>query len=268
MANKRNTSQRSITASELADMLKKYKIGRKPFAALLGWGETTVMKYLNGELSDNEYTRRLYRLSTNPGEYLELLESEKGRITNVAFRKSHDAVAKLLMPTKLLMCTQYLLNSDSPDMSDVRAEAILFMAQVFSTVKWNRKLFDEEYQMLKGNCPYRPVMKRIEEYGRFQVEIPENVPDEEERYLLDVIRLAFDWYGDRAISLFMASERTRLADRMPEGRKRVVPTQIVSEVYEELFEMLNLRMLSDYPTFLNKRMNAQFKAMKKSVGRI
>ena len=267
MAIKRNTSQRSITASELEDMLKKYKIGRKPFAALLGWGETTVMNYLNGELSDNEYTRRLYRLYTNPGEYLELLESEGVRITPVAFRKSRDAVSKLVMPTKLLICTQYLLNSDSPDVSDVRAEAILFMSQVFSMVKWNRKLFDEEYQLLKGNCPYRAVKKRIEEYGRFFVEIPASMLDEEECYLLDAIRQAFDWYGDRAISLFMASERTRLADRMPEGRKRVVPSQIVSDVYEELFEMLNLRMLNDYPTFLNKRMNAQFKAMKKSAGR-
>lgn len=267
MAIKRNTSQRSITASELEDMLKRYKIGRKPFAALLGWGETTVMNYLNGELSDNEYTRRLYRLSTNPGEYLELLESEGGKITGVALRKSRNAVEKLLMPTKLLTCTQYLLNSDSPDMSDVRAEAILFMAQTFAMVKWNRKLFDEEYQLLKGNCPYRPVKKRIEEYGRFFLEIPENALDEEECYLLDVMRQTFDWYGDRAISLFLASERTRLADRMPEGRKRVVPSAIVSEVYSELFEVLNLRMLSDVPTVLNKRMNAQFKALKKTGGR-
>ena len=37
--------QRSITKEQLMDLIKKYKIGKKPLSKLLGWGETTVLLY-------------------------------------------------------------------------------------------------------------------------------------------------------------------------------------------------------------------------------
>ena len=40
MNNKRNDT--NITSEEIMAILRRYNIGKKPLARLLGWGETTV----------------------------------------------------------------------------------------------------------------------------------------------------------------------------------------------------------------------------------
>ena len=56
-----------ITADEIRQILEKYRIGKKPLAKLLGWGETTIIRYMEGDIPTSEYSNKLKTLLDNPG---------------------------------------------------------------------------------------------------------------------------------------------------------------------------------------------------------
>ena len=45
-----------ISIPEIAAILNNYRIGKKPLAKLLGWGETTIIRYMDGDVPTKEYS--------------------------------------------------------------------------------------------------------------------------------------------------------------------------------------------------------------------
>ena len=84
--------QEIISAEQIKELLQRYAIGKKPLAALLGWGATTVMRYTEGVCPAPEFSATLLRLYEEPLLFLELLEENKDKLTPVAYKKSKNAV--------------------------------------------------------------------------------------------------------------------------------------------------------------------------------
>ena len=75
--------------------MKKYDIGKRPLSKLLGWGDLTITRYLEGFLPNKEYSDKLKLILDDVEEMLSLLESNKGNISNVAYNKTMEAIKKL-----------------------------------------------------------------------------------------------------------------------------------------------------------------------------
>lgn len=90
-----------MVAKELiSNLLEKYNIGKKPFSLLLGWGETTIIRYLDEESEPSEKYFNILNELKDPEKYLSLLNSNKNNISKVAFQKSLNAVNELLLKEK------------------------------------------------------------------------------------------------------------------------------------------------------------------------
>jgi hypothetical protein len=50
---------------------------------LLGWGEITLSRYVDGNIPSKHYSNTLRRILENPDEMEEILENKKDRITLV-----------------------------------------------------------------------------------------------------------------------------------------------------------------------------------------
>ena len=59
-----------ICREEILQILEKYNIGRKPLSLLLGWGQTTILRYLNGITPTPEYSKELLHILKDPSYYL------------------------------------------------------------------------------------------------------------------------------------------------------------------------------------------------------
>lgn len=77
----------AVSVDEIQQIITNYKIGKKPLARLLGWGETTIIRYLEGDAPTTEYSDKLRAILGNPTYYYSILMRNKGNLTNVAFRK-------------------------------------------------------------------------------------------------------------------------------------------------------------------------------------
>ena len=45
-----------ISVSEMELILDKYDIGKRPLSLLLGWGEGTLTRYLDGDIPTKQYS--------------------------------------------------------------------------------------------------------------------------------------------------------------------------------------------------------------------
>lgn len=92
-----------ISPRQINALLKKYNIGKRPLAQLLGWGEITITRFLEGQLPSKEYSNKLLDLLNNPQKFRNVLKRNKNKITPVAYKKANAAVESCLMETGSIM---------------------------------------------------------------------------------------------------------------------------------------------------------------------
>lgn len=271
---------RCITKDELLDMLKKYNIGKKPLSKLLGWGETTVLLYCQmDKIPDNEYTEKLYSLYSNPGEYIQLLTENSLSLTPVAYRKSLQAVIKINSQDKLLLAAQFVIDLGANEMSLVRIDNVLMWSQIVSLVLYDKAIFEEPYQPTRSNSPYREVAEgyknnrfiRIgsEKDNRALYNVLASAAKTNQSFLLEeeyiIIKSVYDvfsWYGEKALSSLLASERFKLCGPITQSRRRVVSNESLKKIYSDVFELAKIHKMKDFEGFMVKRIEALRKNQK------
>lgn len=261
-----------ITRAELAAMLEKYNIGKKPLSKLLGWGETTILLYLRegGELPDNEYTRRLKNLYTHTTGYLALLNSAQGRISDVARRRSLDAVRELFPRTAVFEAAEYIMQLNEINclgmvgegMSLLRLQTVLFWSQIISLCLYGRPIFEDDYAPGRSGMPYRAVEDRFQSVGCI---LPEGLYEEtamfdlsltqEQREILAYTVRMFDWYGTSALVELMEAERFRLCGPKGARKRRTASKDMLKKCYGEVFMQAKVRKLKDVEGYMQKRIN-------------
>ncbi len=89
-----------VSKELINNLLEKYNIGKKPFSLLLGWGETTIIRYLDGESEPSKKYFNILNELQDPEKYLSLLNTNKNNISKVAYIKSLNAVNTLILEEK------------------------------------------------------------------------------------------------------------------------------------------------------------------------
>lgn len=85
-----------LSKEQINEIPKKYNIGKKPLSVLLGWGDTTFIRYCHGDIPAKQYRDILNKIYNDPTFYLKLLEDGKDRITDIAYKKSKRAAEHLV----------------------------------------------------------------------------------------------------------------------------------------------------------------------------
>src|SRR5574344_715033 len=110
MGGSQNEIKTVITTDEIRCILNNYQIGKKPLAKLLGWGETTIIRYVEGDIPTREYSDKLKYIMQNPAYFGQILEENKESLTAVAYRKCSQAVREKLLESKIRVVAQYIIN--------------------------------------------------------------------------------------------------------------------------------------------------------------
>lgn len=87
--------EKLISVSDIESILKKYNIGKRPLSVLLGWGEGTVTRYLNGDIPTKQYSDTLKRIFADADYMAEILEHNKDQITAHAYNLCKQAFEKI-----------------------------------------------------------------------------------------------------------------------------------------------------------------------------
>lgn len=244
-----------ISIQEITAILNDYRIGKKPLAKLLGWGETTIIRYMDGDIPTKEYSDKLKKILNSPLYYYDLLEQNKESLTEVAFKKTKKAVLVKLTKSKIRMAAQFFINCYHEEITPIQIQTLLYFAQGFSLGFYEVPLFYDEYRMTTNNCPYPDLFEELSAESLRYFDIGEEIFTEREKELLQTIAEAFSWYGTKALLTLAGKERSALKISRDKQNNKVVTENAIRIHFKKLMEQAEIKELQDIEGYIEKTMN-------------
>lgn len=200
------------TAKELLLLLmQRYEIGKKPLSRLLGWGETTVMRYLDGVEPNREFLKRIEELAENPWRYARVLEQNKEKLTDTAYRKTRKAVYREIFCDRSTEAMQYVIALAEGDIAPYRVMTVLYYAQACSLVLRGLPLFEEEADFSPGQpMVYPRLYQMMKQYGIrvFNPDISSFSTEEQE--CIKQVYTVLNGYSPNALKALHVREKRRI----------------------------------------------------------
>ena len=85
-----------VTIEDINDLMSMYLLGKSTLSLVLGFGEITITRYLEGQIPSNTYSDIIRKAMTSPEYMLQLLNQNKDKLTDVAYKKAYSAVNKMI----------------------------------------------------------------------------------------------------------------------------------------------------------------------------
>lgn len=199
------------TKELLLYMMQRYEIGKKPLSRLLGWGDTTVMRYLDGVEPNREFAARIEQLAGNPWEYADVLEENKEKLTDAAYKKTRKAVYREIFCDRSTEAMQYVVALAEGDIAPYRVMMVLYYAQVCSLVLRGLPLFEEEADFSPGQpFVYPRLYGQLRKYG-VRILTPETVSlSAEEQGCIKQVYLVLNGFSPNALKALASRAKKRV----------------------------------------------------------
>lgn len=230
--------------------MQRYEIGKKPLSRLLGWGDTTVMRYLDGVEPNREFAARIEQLAKHPWLYAEVLEKNKYKLTDTAYGKTRKAVYREIFCDRSTEAMQYVIALAEGDISPYRVMMVLYYAQVCSMVLRGMPLFEEEADFSPGQpLVYPELYGQMKEHGiRLQKPETPSLSAEEQNYLKQVY-LVLNGYSPNALKA-LASRAKRRIRRHLKAEADHLTAEVLKTQYENGFKKSGVERPEDLKRFI------------------
>ncbi|HDR7762095.1 TPA: DUF4065 domain-containing protein [Bacillus cereus] len=248
-----------VTISEIREVLEKYKIGKRPLSLLLGWGEVTLTRYVNGDIPTKQYSDILKRLGRDQSFMLDILERNKDLITQKAYRVSKEAIAKLqenddipsTQTTKIEEVANYLLYKND-DITPLALQKLLYYAQGFCKVFTGTYLFEDNCELGSHGPVYRVIFNKYKVYQYDNLEVnydSTNQLTQIEKEILDCVINTLGCYSGKSLEkmiLFdLPWEVTHLELEDNDPGKPIMEKEEIDNCFNTMKQAYNLVAISD-----------------------
>jgi putative zinc finger/helix-turn-helix YgiT family protein len=253
-----------ITVSEIKFILEKYDIGKRPLSLLLGWGEVTLTRYLDGDIPSKQYSDTLKKILDDSEYMIELLEKNKENITEVAYKRCKASllkvetndIIKVSSQNKIDHIVKYLLLSCS-DITPLALQKLLYYAQGFYRVFTGEYLFDNDCEAWVHGPVYSSVYHKYKNYGCTPIEKDNEYDNIElstvEKDILDSVIRNFGCYSGKVLEDMTHAElpwsQTRIGLRCKENSNRIIEKGLIVKYFNDIklkHNMLNTCDIKDY----------------------
>lgn len=256
MGNKIEMSMEAIISpDEIKIILDRYRIGKKPLAKLLGWGETTIIRYMEGDIPTNEYSSKLRRILNDPEFYYELLSKKKEYLTNVAYRKSKKAVLAKIMSSKIYAAAYYIVNKCNADICAGYVQFLLYYAQAFSLALYDKELFQEECTINAEQMPYLKLYEGMKSCGVHMLEGVEEYLNPEEIELMNGIMDSYMWFGPKALRALSAYEKASMKPSRDKYNNKIFSKDSLRIYFKEVVDKYQITSIKDVYKYPEQRVN-------------
>ncbi|MGL5151290.1 MAG: type II toxin-antitoxin system antitoxin SocA domain-containing protein [Clostridium sp.] len=267
-----------ISIGEINTLLDKYQIGSTVLSDILGWGNITISRYQKGQTPSYKYSKVLLDLLDDPQKMYRLVLENKNKITDLAFKKSINAINRFIKPdlengvdvldenlgscTKLDAVIYYLC--DGLEITNKALQKLLYYAQGFSLALLNEEMFSNDAEAWVHGPVYREVYSRFccHQYNPIAIEniklgVVENTLSVRERILLDNLRTYFACYTGNKLEDMTHNELPWLNARgglkPHENSDRIISKEDIKTYFVNVKNKLNILNCADikvYPIYI------------------
>lgn len=245
-----------IPLRQVREIPDKYAIGKRPLSLLLGWGELTYSRYMDGDVPSRQYSDMLQRIYDDPAFYAELLEANKDRLpSQKTYEKSRAAVDALLAAmetppdTEIGRVIQYLLHQ-CDDITPLALQKGLYYIQGFYYAFHGAYLFEDNCQAWVHGPVYREIYERYRDYHYDPIapvkEFDTSLLSAEEKAICDSVIRYLCCYSGYVLERFTHKEMPWLRTRgdLPDGdpSTRIIKKELIGEYFcavRDKYQMVN-----------------------------
>lgn len=256
------TTENIIKIEEIKEILEQYRIGKKPLSKLLGWGEVTIIRYLNGDIPTKIYSDELYHILKDVNYMEEILENNKEEVTTRTYNSVKNAI-KLLksnrnIPQKDIdLVAEYIIKT-CQEITPLALQKILYYAQAFNMAFFGETLFKDDCEAWVNGPVYANIYNKYKSFGSSNIDVEviddvDEIIDEEKRELIDIIIKCFGYYNGKALAQMTHYETPWIKSRrgLPINEKshRIILKEDMKEYFvkvKEKYNMLNLLEIKKY----------------------
>ncbi len=232
-------------------MMQRYEIGKKPLSRLLGWGDTTIMRYLDGVEPNREFAGRIKELAENPWIYADIVEKNRERLTETAYRKTRKAVYREIFCDRSTEAMQYVVELAGGDIAPYRVMLVLYYAQVCSVVLRGLPLFEEEADFSPGQqLVYPRLYRQMMQYGLKLVKPETDSLLEEEQECLKQVYLVLNGYSPNALKGLYARAKRRIRRHLKTEADRLSAEALKGQ-YESGFKKSGVEKPEDLKKYIS-----------------
>jgi len=258
-----------IQIEEINEILQKYCIGKKPLSSLLGWGENTIIRYLDGNTPTKQYSDVLMNLKNNAEIMKDILckAIEKETISNVAYSKSMKAVEEFISTphsnyNDIEKSICFFLNK-SDEITHLMLQKLLYNTQGWSIALNGTFMFTEDCQAWVHGPVYKDVYNKYSKYGSSPIPKVEYLNCElsdAEIYILEGVWKAYGGFNGKQLEKMSHSEmpwiKTRDGLNSDQASERIISKESIKEYFNkvtEKYSILNAEFIDEYSFVLAQK---------------
>ncbi len=264
-----------ITVDEIKEIMNKYSIGKKPLSLVLGFGEVTLIRYLEGSNPSKENSDILKLILNNPTLFEMYLEVNKDNITQTAYKKSLGKTKQVEFisgQSKIYDVCLYLI-SKLREIDALSLQKLLYFANGLSNKFLGEHLINVESQAWKYGPVYKEIYDCFSYYGYNKIDYNEliknsniKLSDKEKEYL-DAIIMDFGFYSGSLLK-----EMSHLTDPWVDNRKglaedessnRIISLKDMDKYFNKIILEFDIKEIKDISKYSKALCNA---ARKKLLG--
>jgi len=255
-----------ITVPEIEKAVEMFGIGKRPLSLVLGWGEATLTRYIDGQMPTKQYSLTLKKIIEDPEYMDELLELNKGKITQSTYTNCKQSISELKKRNldsnssnqkKIDSVVQYLLYK-CVEITPLALQKLLYYSQAFNCAINKEFLFEDDCEAWVHGPVYKTIYEKYKGYGYNPIEEELNVYNfklltNDEKDLLDSIVNNFGCYSGKVLEEMTHIESPwkdmRKGLRDDEPSNRVISKESIENYFSEIknkHSMVNISDIRDY----------------------
>lgn len=264
-----------ITKEEIKEILEKYNIGKKALSLILGMGEITVTRYLEGQNPTRENSELLKQILKSPNLYELYLLTNKDKITDIAFKKSLGKTKQLELTSehsKLYLVALQIIKTLG-ETTPLALQKILYFINGFSKQILHNSLFDDTPEAWIYGPVYKEVYECFSYYKYSNINYEELLKDcilelsKEEKAYITKMTLLFGCYSGNILR-----EMSHLTTPWIDARKgleineksnRIIENESINNYFDSICTTYNIIYIEDISKYINVIFNEAFNNIEK-----
>ena len=213
-----------VSLTTVRDLPKKYNIGKRPLSTLLGWGELTYSRFMEGAIPNREYSDLIKDLYDHPESFKALLLRNGEKIKPSAKKKASRAVDLALQnqypdAVRIYEVAERMINLAEGDITPMALQKLVYYTQAFSAILCDAPLFLQPPRAWAAGPVYGQLWHEYKQ-GILISDITsrDDGPfSEDESDLIEGVYEAFGRYSGPELSKFTHSEKPWIEARQRAG---------------------------------------------------
>jgi len=246
-----------ITNDEINEIINKYRISKRNLSLVLGFGELTITRYLDGYVPIKKNSELLKDVLKSPELYLKYLNKNKSLIKESVYKKSKNQIDELLNINEndqyIEDVAEYIIKNNE-ETTNLVLQKLLYYTEVFYMLFKNKKLFKSACGAWEHGPAYGRIYYEYKEFGKEAIDkdFDDSDLDGDIKSLLDEIIKNFGIYSGKVLAYFTHHESPWKYAR--DNNLPIINEDLIRELANNIKKEYDIKNYNDISKYSNKKL--------------